>query len=371
MIALRSDPILRECFARDEMFCGPMLMRPIRGTNIGETPLPRPVTDDDVGALQEFLQTAGLRRINKDTMHQAVDLRARECAFHPVRDYLRSLVWDKRSRLDAWLTYIFGAENSVYTTEVGAKFLLSMVARILNPGCKADYMIVLEGAQGELKSSACAELGGKWFSDNLPDISASKDASQHLRNKWLIEVAELHAYSKAESSLLKSFLTRTVERYRPSYGRKEVIEPRQCIFIGTTNRNQYLRDESGGRRFWPVEIGTIDLDRLKADRDQLFAEAVVRFNAGAQWWPNRDFEKAHIQPEQDKRYESDAWEEPIAKFLETVTQTTVLAVAKNALGLDDVVRFSTAEQRRVSNVMTVLGWKQGKRSKHARWWTKG
>jgi predicted P-loop ATPase len=236
---------VQDALAYDEMLRAPILRHEIG--NPFSVPVsfePRPVTDNDVVAFQRWMQHAGLKRIAKETVRDAMNLHAADNAFHPVRDYLAGLEWDASPRLNVWLTTRLSCELSPYTMAIGRMFMIAMVARILSPGCKADYMPVLEGPQGELKSTACAVLGGEWFSDALPDITSGKDVSQHLRGKWLIEVSEMHAMNRAEAALLKAFVTRTVERYRPAYGHMEAIEPRQCLFVGTTNRTMYLRDEN-------------------------------------------------------------------------------------------------------------------------------
>jgi len=358
LIALRHDPELANAFSFDEMLRVPLLTQPLPAGDNDH--VIRPVTDVDVTALQEYLQHAGLKRLAQDVTHQAIDLRAQECAFHPVRDYLNALEWDGVQRLETWLADYLGANPTSYTAGIGCMFLEAMVARIFEPGCKADYMLVLEGAQGTRKSTACRMLGGEWFSDGLPDVTAGKDVSQHLRGKWLIEVSEMHAMSRAEVSALKAFVTRGTERYRPSYGRREVIEPRQCVFIGTTNRQAYLRDETGGRRFWPVKTGIIQSELLIRDRDQLFAEAVERYRGGIPWWPDADFEQKHITPEQDARFETDVWEEVVGEYLIGRSHVLVGQVAREALYFE-TARVGRIEQNRIVAILERRGWERQKK----------
>jgi predicted P-loop ATPase len=176
---------------------------------------------------------------------------------------------------------------------------------------------------------------------------------------------------RAEAAALKAFLTRDVERYRPSYGRKEVIEPRQCLFIGTTNKTAYLRDETGGRRFWPIKTGTIDIAALTRHRDRLLAEAVYRYRQNARWWPNARDERNLIEPEQESRFEADAWEDAIEHYLrlEQPHRVTLLKIARDALGFD-TDKLGTADQRRIRNILIRKGWEEGKRTGAGRWWVR-
>ena len=351
---LRHDPLLSHCFALDEMQEAVMLMDALPGCTLMVS---RPALDNDLGILQEYLQREGLSRLGRDVVHQAVDLRARELSFHPVRDFLDELEWDGHPRLNDWLETYCGVTSSPYAQAIGRMFVTGMCARVFEPGCKMDYMPVLEGPQGCGKSTVCRILGGDYCSDALPDITSGKDVSQHLRGKWVVELAELSALGKAEAAALKAFLSRQVERYRPPYGRLEVMQPRQCCFIGTTNKTAYLRDETGGRRFWPVKVGKIELDALARDRDQLFAEAMRLYRGGIQWWPDGQFEREHILKEQEFRFEADVWEESIRDFLETQEAVLVGGVARGALGLP-TGRIGRSDENRIVAILERLGWER-------------
>jgi predicted P-loop ATPase len=366
---MHEDERLKDALTYDEMSRVIILKRPIFGQEYDK--YPRQICDNDTNIIQKYLQLCGLTRISKDTTYQAVELCADESRFHPLRTYLTSLKWDGEPRLKGWLNSYLGTENSPYCSQIGTMFMVAMVARILKPGCKADYMLILEGPQGTLKSTACATLAGEWFSDNLPDLSKSDPVrlSMHLRGKWLIEIAEMSSFNAAESHTLKEFLTQTEERYTPKFARNEVHEPRQCLFIGTTNQSVYLKDETGGRRFWPVVTGKIDISALKRDRDQLFAEAVSLFKSGTSWWPERSFEAEHIKPEQDKRYETDIWEKAIRDALSYTYETTSLEIATNFLNIPlSLVQNNT--NKRIANILKNLGW-FAKHTKKGTVWLRG
>jgi len=344
--ALRHHPELKSQFAFDEM------ARKTVVTGYDNAP----ITDADVIDVQSYLQKhARMSSITGHTVGAAIDRVARDNGFHPIRDYLRSLSWDGKPRLGGMLHVYFGAANTEYHASIGTMFPTAMVARVMRPGCKVDYMPVFEGPQGKGKSQACKILAGEdWFSDHLPDIH-SKDASQHLRGKWLIEFAELDKMSRVESSALKAFLTRDTEKYRPPYGRYDVEEPRQCVFFGTVNDSNYLKDETGNRRFWPVACGGLDLGGIARDRDQLLAEAVVKFDAGEKYWPDAAFEAEVIKPVQDERYMGDAWDEDIARYATLNSDGfTMSDLAWKALDIP-IDRLDMSAQLRISKSLKLIG----------------
>jgi len=276
--------------------------------------LPRPWSDADDVRCAEWLQRRDIN-VSPVIVSRSVGTVARDIRIHPVRDYLNGLVWDGVPRLQAWALTYLGAADTALNRAFGSLWAISAVARIMQPGVKADHMLILEGPQGAKKSTAIKVLAGVgWFTDELAEIG-SKDAAQQMRGIWIIEIAELDAISRAEVSRIKAFLTRTTDRYRPPYERYVVEVPRQCVFAGSVNPETYLRDETGNRRFWPVRCGTIDLNALRRDRDQLWAEAVARFNAGAIWWIDDPVLNTAAHVEQDARYQSDAWDARIDRWL--------------------------------------------------------
>jgi predicted P-loop ATPase len=287
---------------------------------------------------------------------RAVQAAARHNSFHPVRDYFDALRWDGTSRLDTWLMTYFHADDSEYICAIGPRYLISAVARIYKPGEKVDHMLVLEGPQGKQKSEALRTLAVKdaWFTDRLSHI-ASKDAMLETAGVLIVEIAEMDALTKATTSKTKQFLTEREDRFRPPYGKHLLMVPRQCVFAGTINPTVggWLKDPTGARRFWPVACqGMIDLDGLKRDRDQLWAEGVARFKAGQKWWLETPELEALATAEQAARYFVDAWEAPIREWLGDRTDVSVTEVLKHALGFFREEQWTQSAQNRVVRILT-------------------
>lgn len=299
-------------------------------------PFPRPAhehpawNDTDDTRLQAWIEREHGVTIAVEAITRGVSMAARTLAFHPVRDYLGALKWDGVPRLDSWLTSTFGSEATPYTAAVGAKWMISAVARVLDPGSKVDTVLVLEGDQGVMKSTAILTLCGSqdWFLDELSDV-ANKDAAQQVAGRWIVEVAEMDTFSKSEWSGVKAFISRQVDRFRPAFGRHVVQQPRQCAFVGTINpgASGYLRDETGNRRFWPVLCPRMaDIAWLRGARDQLWAEAMARYNAGEVWHIKEPEIAAAARTEQEARAPRDAWQERLEHWLIGRDDTTVAEV---------------------------------------------
>lgn len=194
-----------------------------------------------------------------------------------VRDYLDALVWDGVPRIDRWLVEYAGVEDSAYVRAVSRAFLIAAVRRVRQPGCSFDTMLVLEGAQGTGKSAALRILAisDDWFTDDVP--MGSQDVIEATAGKWIVEMSEIEGMGQGDVAALKAFLSARVDvGTRPAYQREAPKVPRHFVIVGTTSAAEYLKDSTGNRRFWPVHVSrSFDLDRLRADRDQLWAEAAA------------------------------------------------------------------------------------------------
>jgi hypothetical protein len=325
-----------------------------------------PLTDPDLGVIRVSIEQAGMHNVGSTLTADSVVALATAHHFHPIREWLGTLRYDGTPRLDKWLTRYLGADDSPYTRAVGRAFLVAMVARVMKPGCKHDHVLVLGGDQGIGKSTVCKILGGDWFGDNMPSIrDGAKEAGIYIPGHWLIELAELAPSRKAEAEDLKAFLTRATDEIRVPYDRKPRKFSRQCVFVGTTNETAFLRDVTGGRRFWPVTCGVIDSYTLAHDRDQLFAEALAAFNAGEQWHLASDIEQLASSQQEAARQE-DTWECAIADYLEgddTCNQAVQSITARDLLTRLGVTieRQSQSNVQRVTRILRLMGWERLKK----------
>lgn len=344
------------CLHHDAFLQSDMLYRPVPGTDENEAFEIREIKDTDIVQAQVWFNRNGFPDATRSTVADAFQAVAEVNTIDPLKDWLLDLQWDGRPRLSSWLMNYLGVEETDYAAEVGRRWMISAVARALSPGCKADSCLVLEGDQGSGKSSVLRELAGpKFFGDALPDIS-NKDSKQFLRGKWIIELSELATLNRSSFEAIKAFISRQVEQYRPSYGRKDITEPRRCVFAGTTNRDDYLRDATGNRRFWPVRTGSINLAGVQRDRDQLWAEAVHAYQSDEQWWLDAKF-AGLAALEQSERGEDDPWVAPIVEYCAGKEAVACKTILTEALGFLNE-RMGQREAKRAAGILRTLGYRR-------------
>ncbi len=358
--ALRYAPDWKSVLAFNEFDLMPVA---VRTTPWGALPDGTGWTDHEDRLMADWLQRNGIL-VDVHTAGQAAQTVAKDRAFHPIRSYLESIRWDGVERLDRWLPTYLGAQDSDYARAVGSRWLISAVARIYGPGVKADCCLILEGPQGIKKSTALKTLADPYFTDELADLG-SKDSALQVRGVWIIELSELDTLSRSEVSRIKAFMSRTTDRFRPPYGKRLVESPRQCVFAGTVNHSNYLRDDTGGRRFWPVACGSIDIDDLARDRDQLWAEAKARFDAGAAWWLETGELVDAAAQEQADRFDGDPWEELIARWCEDRERASVSEVLSCCLDKPKA-QWTQADKNRVARCFRGLGWERYRERQGAR-----
>lgn len=310
-------------------------------------------------ALQFYMQDAiGIDRMGLDTVKGAVKLASERDIRNCVKEYVERTPWDKTPRIDTMMHEVYHCADTPYTRAVSKNFWIAMIARVYQPGCKADNMVVLEGAQGIYKSTSLSIIGGEWFAEQHESAADPKAFAEILQGKLLIEITEMDSFSRTEVTRIKSAITTQRDRYRIPYESGALDHPRRCVMVGTTNKDDWQRDETGGRRFWPIACkGLADTAKLSRERDQLFAEALSRYQAGEPWHEVPDVE---AKAEQAKRFEGDAWADTISRWLVGKTETTIMQIAERCLDIK-IKDVDMAEQRRIGKVLRWLGWEKVQR----------
>lgn len=313
------------------------------------------LTDSTYGQVQLWLNRAYRVEWSAQTTKTGVRLVCDATPRNPLHEYLRAHAWDGKPRADAWVIDHLGAPDTPYTRLVTGKWTLSAVARAMNPGCKVDTMLVLEGGQGVGKSVALEILGGDWSTSMITTKVEAKDSVMQIIGNWIIEWPELSVLGASDVNDVKGYLTRRVDDIRRPYSDEVERIPRRCVFAGTTNDSTYLRDATGNRRFWPVQTTrALDRARLIAERDQIWAEVVHRYEQGESWVLDADdFEM--VAEQQRMRETSDPWLEQIARYVDGQETVTVSGIIHHCL-TDEAPRKTTADARRVSKILQAIGW---------------
>jgi predicted P-loop ATPase len=298
--------------------------------------------------------------IGKQKASDIVVMCARENTYSPVKEYLNSLAGKERINLESLAERYFGTQDPFHGILL-KRTLIAAVARAFKPGCKVDTMCILQGAQGDFKSTFWQGLAGEaWFTDNLSEAS-EKDEKLKLRRYWILEFSEFETvYKRKDVEQLKAFLSSRIDSLRRPYGRSLEDFPRTSIFVGSTNRQEFLNDPTGGRRFWVIPVNqTIPIQTLEEERDRIWAAAVAAYKSGEQWWLTREEDK--LLEEANKGWQSsDTWEVAVLNYLQNKSICTVSELFTHAIQIE-LAKQGKAEQMRLSDILRRNGWARSKK----------
>jgi predicted P-loop ATPase len=302
----------------------------------------------------------------KDAVQDVLVSAAKSRPINSLQSHIEAMEWDGCMRIDRWLSAYCSAEDNPYTRFVGQSWLISAIARAFRPGCQADHTLILEGQQGTGKTSVFRVIGGDWYMSFSARNLDDKDAKMSIHSAWIAEIGELAALQHGEMAKIKDFLTQLTDKYRPPYGRHFIERSRRVVFGGSTNEDDYVRDPTGARRFWPVRTGHIDLDALVRDRNLLLAEAHYAYRNGVQWWPDRNAREllGMLSMQQEQRLAPEPWEsiikDRVRLSLERAGSEAPVFTTDEGLtwvGVDPGKR-TQADARRVGSIFRRLGYER-------------
>jgi len=386
MLIVEHNDVFKGVFRYNDFLCDYMVVKCPPWEDF-KTFKPHRLNDNDLTEASACVERFGLSP-DRIRIHNAIKVVAKRNSFHPVQDYFDTLVWDGTPRLSKWLSYYLGAEkeNADYLSFIGTNWMVAAVKRVYKAGCKFDHVLVLEGAQGAGKSTILKELATfgdedkqeSYFSDSIKinDLH-NKDTIQRIQGSIIVEIAELAGFSKKDDEDIKSWITMQDDECRLPYERTSTKFPRQFVLAATTNSYDYLKDPTGNRRYWPLEVLSIDLESVKRDRIQLWAEAISLYKQGHDLWPKEE-QIQLCEAEQAKRRSVDVWENSVLSAISN------LSMFKQADGFetDEILReigltvkeMDYRAKVRVNNILKVLGYSQKSKrinEKIIKSWTKG
>lgn len=314
--------------------------------------------DKDIVFVQYYLAHNKQFEMGIDKITNAITELSERNRFHPIKEYLEGLNWDGEERLDKWLINTTGTEDSPYSNAVGSKYLMAAVARIYCPGIKFDNVLVLEGKENIGKSTIFRTLSNPWFTDSIDLMQKDEKIIEKMRGSWFLEVAEMFGVNDSNQERIKSFLTRQDDVHRLPYDRLSVRLKRQSIFCGSSNKLAYLFGEDGNRRFWPIKCEKINIQWLKDNRDQIFAEAKIRWQSGEELYLNPElFELAKIIQTQ-KLNVNEVWYEIIEEYLTHKNTTTMKEILESCLKLEIKELHNRSYLINVGRVLKKLGFEK-------------